>query len=502
MESTDIVIIGSGVGGLSAAAHLAQAGKKVIVLERDCHIGGTAHLFTRDGFTFPAGPISITMPAYISDTLSRLGVEESLYFIRDCFQVRRGNMDIMISAPMQELTDQLIQFFPEEKQGIVSVINILDEVMDALELMKPEELIIPSSTANSTARLVLERWGSVSACELVNSYLKDERLRELLGSQGSGDPETSVVLLAQMWLFMCREGIWYVKGGVNRIPELLAIKAKALGAIIRLGTCVKRILVQDGTAFGVELEGGNRIYAPTVISDADYKETFSRLLPRDVITVNTREEIESMELTSSSFTIFLGVKKEKVDLSAFKGHRLLVKIKEGQPIPWEQKRWLSDDFMNDDIWISWWSKHDPCYAPHGHEALMINLTAPFDHFAAFSGGGRGRHKTPYYSMKEAIGDAVVKAVSIILPGLNDAVVAREVATPLTYRYWGHRSEGSTAGWSWRFNQQSEPWAKSLAVTPVHGLLMTGLHSFTRLFYGGMGTSLYSGRYVSDIVNAS
>ncbi len=87
----------------------------------------------------------------------------------------------------------------------------------------------------------------------------------------------------------------------------------------------------------------------------------------------------------------------------------------------------------------------------------------------------------------------------VVPGLPGAVVVREVATPLTYLDRGHRSEGAVAGWSWRFGDYPEPWARSLAVTPVQGLFMVGLQSFTRLFYGGMGTSMYSGKYAADLV---
>jgi phytoene dehydrogenase-like protein len=93
----------------------------------------------------------------------------------------------------------------------------------------------------------------------------------------------------------------------------------------------------------------------------------------------------------------------------------------------------------------------------------------------------------------------VAAAANILPGLPGSVVVREVATPLTYKYWGHRSEGSVAGWSWGSGEQPKPWARNLVVTPVQGLLVVGLHSFTRLFYGGMGTSMYSGKYASYIV---
>ncbi|MCE8428039.1 MAG: NAD(P)/FAD-dependent oxidoreductase [Candidatus Methanoperedens sp.] len=496
MKSTDAIIIGAGVGGLSAAAYLAQAGRGVIVLEQDRHIGGTAHVFRRSGFIFPTGPQSVTMPGYISDSLCELGVGPPC-FIRDCFQVRRGSMDVMISVPLREISEQLSKIFPEEQKGIMAVINVLEEVMTALDVLKPEDLIEQAGTTNSAARVILH-WGSIPARELVNSHLHDERLKDLLGSQGTDETEMSVVLLAQMWRFMSKEGIWYTRGGICEVPELLAMRVRAFGGEIRLGERVERILIHAGTAVGVELSGGARIRSHLVISDADYKETILGLLPHDVITADKHEEITRMPLTSSAYTIFLGVKRELVDICAFRGHHLLVKLKEGKPIPWELKRPIPEDFLQDEIWLSWWSRHDHKLAPPGCEALIIKVTAPFDHFAPFSGGGNGQHCEYYYSMKEEMAGALVSAASGLVPGLPDAVVVREVATPLTYKERGHRSAGSVAGWSWRFDDFPGQ-THSLTFTPVPGLLMVGLQSFTRLFYGGMGTSLYSGRYAADIV---
>ncbi|MCX9085480.1 MAG: FAD-dependent oxidoreductase [Candidatus Methanoperedens sp.] len=63
MDSIDAIVIGAGIGGLTAAAYLARAGLKVIIIEQDNHVGGTAHIFKRKGFTFPTGPQSITVQA-------------------------------------------------------------------------------------------------------------------------------------------------------------------------------------------------------------------------------------------------------------------------------------------------------------------------------------------------------------------------------------------------------------------------------------------------------
>jgi len=500
VESADVIIIGAGVGGLSAAAYLARAGRKVIVLEQDSHIGGTAHVFKRGGFTFPTGPQSITMPEYIADSLCELGVKRRLGFMRDHFQVLRGSMNIMISQPLDRLARQLSDHFPEEHKGINIVIKVLEEVIAALDVLKPYDLIeqAPGCT-DSTACEVLDRWGPVPARDLFDRHLKDQGLKDLLGSQGTSETEMSVVLLAQMWRFMSGVGIWYVKEGIESIPVLLAQQVRSFGGDIRPGEKVERIIVQDDAVTGVELAGGTKIKAPLVLSDADYRETIEELLPSDALTCNDREIISRMHLTSSAFTVFLGVKKELVNLSAFRGDHLYVKLKEGKPVPWEIKKARQEDFLQDEIMLSWWSRHDPSLAPPGHEALVIKVGAPFDMFAPYSGGSRGRHQERYYSLKEELADGLVAASENILPGLAGAVVVREVATPLTYKYWGHRSEGSVAGWSWRSSDQPEPRARSLTATNFEGLLMVGLHSFTRLFYGGMGTSMYSGKYASDIV---
>ncbi len=501
MESPPAIIIGAGVGGLSAAAYLAKAGRRVIVLEQDNHLGGTAHIFRRSGFTFPTGPQSFTMPAYIEGSLLELGMGKPLRFIRDCFQVRRGTMNVVISVPLHQLAKQLLDYFPKEQKGIFAVINILEEVMAALDVLQPEDIIEPpvDFATKSAARVVLDRWGKISAREIVDQHLRNQSLKDLLGSQGTSETVMSVALLAQMWRFMSKEGIWYTRGGIGAVPEMLAARVRAFGGEIRKGEQVKRIIVKDGAAAGVELAEGSCIKSNLVICNADYRETILDLLPPDIILTHEREAVSRMPLTSSSFTVFLGVKREHVDFSAFRGHHLLVKLKEGIPVPWELKRPKPEDFLQDEISLDWWSRHDPTLAPPGCEALIIKVNAPFDPFASFNGGGRGRHNERYYSMKEEFANALVDAAGNVLPGLPDAVIVREVATPLTYQDWGHISKGAVAGWSWRFGDYPEPFARSLTITPVPGLLMVGLQSFTRLFYGGIGTALFSGRYAANLV---
>ncbi|MCX9085175.1 MAG: FAD-dependent oxidoreductase [Candidatus Methanoperedens sp.] len=411
------------------------------------------------------------VPDFIADSLCELGIEKLLNFVRDHFQVRRGSLDVIISEPLDQVEAQLMDQFPKERRGITSIIKILDEVIKALDVLAPYDLIkqTPGCIADFKACEVLERWGDVPARDILDRHLEDKSLKDLLGSQGTSETEMLVVLLAQMWRFMSKVGIWYVKGGIENVSLLLAEQVRSMGGQIQLGERVTCIHLKNGVAAGVELAGGTIIKAPLVISDADYRETICNLLP-PAFSNKESELATKMALTSSAFTLFLGIKRDMIDLSAFKGDHLFIKLKEGKPVPWELKKQRKEDFLQDDIWLSWWSRHDPTLAPPGHEAMIIKIA-----------------------------DAIVAASEIILPGLSRGVVIREVATPLTYKYWGHRSKGSVAGWSWRSKEQAGPWSQSFTVTKVPGLYVVGLQSFSRLFYGGMGTSMFSGKYAADII---
>ncbi|MCJ7796254.1 MAG: FAD-dependent oxidoreductase, partial [Thermoleophilia bacterium] len=448
-EVVDAVVIGAGAGGLAAAAHLAMAGRRVLVMEQDRHVGGTAHVFRRGGFVFPAGPLSFTVPEYLAGTLRDLGVTASLHFERDIFQVVRGGLDVIISVPLARVAAQLEAAFPAEREGIRTVTGVLREVIAALRHLQPEDLIEgdsapgsepapgfaagaaspPATESRRLAFAVLRRWEAVPARELIDRHLSDQRLRDLLGSQGATETVMPVVLLAQMWDFMAERGIWYPPAGIGTVGDLLAERVVELGGIVTLGRRVARITIEKGRAAGVVVEGGAVVRAPVIISGADYRHTMSDLLPGGAAAEAAAAEAAgrpALLLTSSNFSVFLGVRRDSVDLGAFRGHQLLVKLEEGALIPWAEKRPRVEDLRADEIWLCWWSRHQGPVplAPPGCEALVLKVMAPFAPFAPLDGGGRGRHAQGYYARKESMADALVAAASEVVPGLSEAVVVR------------------------------------------------------------------------------
>jgi len=105
--SFDVIVIGAGLGGLGCAARLAGAGLRVLVLEKNNHIGGTSYVFRRDGFTFPMGPLSFGFPDRVRRFFVAAGVETEISFRRNHFQLISPGLDIIYSAPLESVRREL-----------------------------------------------------------------------------------------------------------------------------------------------------------------------------------------------------------------------------------------------------------------------------------------------------------------------------------------------------------------------------------------------------------
>jgi len=108
----DTLIIGSGVGGLTAAANLVKAGLRVLVLERNLHPGGTAYVYQREGFSFPMGPLGFSNPSIVKEILRKCGGREELGFDRIHFHLRAFDLDLPLSLPFSEMVGTFTKHFP------------------------------------------------------------------------------------------------------------------------------------------------------------------------------------------------------------------------------------------------------------------------------------------------------------------------------------------------------------------------------------------------------
>ncbi len=492
-ETWDVIIIGSGIGGLTAAAHLVQKGLRVLVLERNSHIGGTAYVYSRKGFTLPMGPLGFSHPGFVQNTLIHLGVGENLRFSRVHYRVRAFGLDFAVSLPFKEMVKELSRLFPADAKGVEQFFKDIDE-----SLSKQNRDLNRSKPAQTR---------EISASDYLHGLIKDWRLRCILGSIGTREPYSGLPLLAAMWNLMSHEGIWFPEEGMQPFCERLgsAVVGKSNGSgQIRLNQEVAQIRVDQGKVLGVRLRGGTEIGASSVISNADFKTTFLKLTDPKTIPPEWYDAVARSRQTGSVFQVCLGVDTSKADLSAFeKASRLIFRrngknVREAGDIDWKSQGIDPEALAGQELEVSLWGKDWESISSKERVTIVIRAEAEYSHFAKYRLGWRKRSPN-YTEYKTRLAHALIQEIDHLIPGLEKAILVMDVATPLTFEDQGGRSGGAVAGWSWDYENFRDDQPKELIRTPIKGLYMAGIQAFSALFMGGVPTAMESGKRAAKAV---
>jgi prolycopene isomerase len=505
----DIIVIGAGIGGLTAAAKLASTGKRIIVLEKIHHIGGTSHIFRRGGFIFPMGPLSFSYPDLVSKILKDIGITQKISYERNHFQLISPNIDIIYSKPLEDLEDSLITKFPNEKNGISKFFNKLNEIIEIVDNIyewNPDYLIgekrfeaeSKMKGQNKKKYELIKEFSNVSSKKFLDNYIENSDLKKLLGSQGTYEPVMSMLHLAFMWNVMSEKGIWFPSYGIHGINELLYDRIISEKGDVKLNTPIREIIIENGNVKGVITSGGTTYYSDYIISNADYKTTFLQLVDKAKIPEDFYLKIKKNSFTGSEFCVYLGIDPENIDLREMRAEHVFYRDQiKPDPTLVEQDEDLST-FKNKEIEICFWSEKSDNFVPENKKSILLRVNFSYDLMEKWRTGVKKR-KQGYKEYKHELAAKLIKVVEGILPGLSESIIEMEIATPLTYRDWGKRFRGSIAGWS-RDLRKVEGFTRELLIkTPIKNLLMAGLYASKELFLGGYPTSMYTGITAADYI---
>ncbi|MFZ1107817.1 MAG: phytoene desaturase family protein [Rhodomicrobium sp.] len=431
------VVVGAGFGGIATAIRLAAKGYRVAIVDRAPMLGGRAQVFEKDGFKHDAGPTVITAPFLIEELFDLFGKKSADYFdlrpltpwYRFFFDEDGSTFDY--GGTLEETLAEMRRIDPVDGDGYLRMLDHSRQLFDAgFTNLADQPFHNPLTMVGQIPRLI--QLGSYrSVWDFVTKYFHSHKLRQALSIQPllvGGSPFDTTSIYGLIHYLERKWGVFYAMGGTGAIVAALGKLMEEEGVDIRLNTTVSSIVIENGAATGVRLEGGKIIPADIVVSDVDPMHLFGDMIPAKEQGVTARLKRKTARLSMGLFLLYFGADRQYPEVQR---HTIwLGKRYKGLLDDIFHKGILADDFS---LYIHRPTANDPSFAPEGCDAFYVlcpvpNLLTDID----------------WKAEAPKLRDRIVAGLErTILPGLSGAMRAEIIMTPEDFKtnYLSHAGAG-------------------------------------------------------------
>ena len=455
MADFQVIVIGSGAGGLSAALFLAKQEYSVLLLEAMPSFGGYLNPFRRGPYSFDTGLHylgELGRGEAFANLLDTLGIADTLDFVEldpegfDRFVF--PDYEFTLCKGKERYREKLIRNFPTEENGINKYFSVFDKITKATAASMSVGYGPQGMLGFLLRHPVMLKYGRTTYQKLLDEVTTDKLLQAVLAANSGTyglSPAKASALMPLMVLNHFLNGAYYPKGGSGAFRDAFVVALHSHGAQTK---SLSKVVGIDKKAdeFVVKIDSGEQYTAKVVVSNADPTLTLGQLVNPEIIPSKSHKRATSLRPSLGAFYAFIGTDLNLPSLGIT-----------GSNI------WYYDNIdinkiyetgdaasMKEDVrafFITSPSVKDPDggHAPQGRHTVEIIAAVDYDGFEKWAGCPSMKRGEDYEIFKGRIGNRLVKAAETHIPNLSGSLDHVEYATPLSNEYWVNAARGGCYG---------------------------------------------------------
>ena len=476
-KNNSVVVIGGGIGGLTAGALLARQGKRVALLEASDRLGGYQCRIEKNGFSIEPHfhflqDVSPGKP--VAALLQILGITLDLVRVDPIAQFTFPDRTVTFPNDRAAFIATLKSDFPGEVQGITKLFAAMSDFYAAIKkLPEPSPLFV--------------QYGADSIGDFLSRFISDPKLKTIVGAWaayfGYGTSHIAALAIVTFTEACWDGGVFHPRGGITALVAALRDCIESHGGSVRLGSKVARINIDQQQVHGVTLDDGAVFAADSIISNVDAMTTLRDLAGIENVGAECIGQLQKLERFRSPFCVYLGVNAAGLELSGIAAVQVVYPSYDSDVMDRAQ---LAGDIEHAPLPFGIATRSNPQLAPPGHEILILYTFIPNNAIDALLDDE---------SRALAYARRLVKQAERAIPGLTDRVVLMETSASLTPALYTTNTKGAL-GWA--------PDAQTLPQMPPHHTPVKGLYlagQWTQMG-GGMNNVIRSASIAASLAMSS